>query len=360
MHVLIVTVVHVPVDARIYHRQIRALLDAGHEVTYAAPWTAYGVIPSRDIRAYDLPRAHGRQRLTALRAARRLIRTLAVNVDLVLLHDPELLLALPWIGPHAPIVWDVHEDTAAAVVDKPWLPQALRAVTAAAVRQLERVAERHVHLLLAEQGYTSRFCLPHPVVPNAPRIPAAVAPSGTGRVVYVGRVARARGALELIQVAHQLHPDIDVDVIGQADRDVEDELRAAADSGVLRWHGFVPNDQALPMVEGATAGLSLVHDQPNHRVSLQTKVLEYLAWGVPVITTPLPWSAELVARAGAGLVVPFGDINATTAAILRLQHNDTLRQGCADAGRRVVMDHYDGARHGAAFVGTLEDWSRPG
>ena len=33
MRVLVCTVVHNPADARILHRQIRALLDAGHEVT---------------------------------------------------------------------------------------------------------------------------------------------------------------------------------------------------------------------------------------------------------------------------------------------------------------------------------------
>ena len=37
VHVLVMTVVHHPEDARILHRQIRALVDAGHEVTYAAP-----------------------------------------------------------------------------------------------------------------------------------------------------------------------------------------------------------------------------------------------------------------------------------------------------------------------------------
>ncbi|SNR87651.1 hypothetical protein SAMN06265360_12647, partial [Haloechinothrix alba] len=34
MRVLVVTVVHNPRDARIRYRQIRALLEAGHEVTY--------------------------------------------------------------------------------------------------------------------------------------------------------------------------------------------------------------------------------------------------------------------------------------------------------------------------------------
>ena len=37
MRVVVCTVVHHPADARIFYRQIRALLDAGHDVTYIAP-----------------------------------------------------------------------------------------------------------------------------------------------------------------------------------------------------------------------------------------------------------------------------------------------------------------------------------
>ena len=37
MRVVVCTVVHHPADARIFYRQIQALLDAGHQVTYIAP-----------------------------------------------------------------------------------------------------------------------------------------------------------------------------------------------------------------------------------------------------------------------------------------------------------------------------------
>ena len=37
MHVVVCTVVHHPADARIFYREIQALLDAGHDVTYIAP-----------------------------------------------------------------------------------------------------------------------------------------------------------------------------------------------------------------------------------------------------------------------------------------------------------------------------------
>ncbi len=127
---LIVTVVHDPDDARIRYRQLTALLAAGIEVTYAAPFEATHRRPPDGVTALELPRAAGRQRFTAIAAARRLLHRIGPEHDLVLLHDPELLLAVPGLDRHRPplVVWDVHEDTAAALRMKSWLPRPARPV----------------------------------------------------------------------------------------------------------------------------------------------------------------------------------------------------------------------------------------
>ena len=74
-----------------------------------------------------------------------------------LVHDPELLLVLPAKGKRPPTVWDVHEDTAAALTTKAWLPEWLRPVAAGGVARAEHLAERNLHLILAEHGYNARF-----------------------------------------------------------------------------------------------------------------------------------------------------------------------------------------------------------
>ena len=91
MRVLVSTVVHRPEDARIRHRQIPALLKAGHDVIYLAP-------PGDTSSGHDRlervigPKSSGRERFGALRAVRPLLRELSTRSDLTVLHDPELLL----------------------------------------------------------------------------------------------------------------------------------------------------------------------------------------------------------------------------------------------------------------------------
>jgi glycosyltransferase involved in cell wall biosynthesis len=389
MHVVVCTVVHHPADARIFYREIQALLDAGHDVTYIAPHdeqperapaaTAPAPVSSGPVadgpgapgsatprpggpargtlRAVTIPRAVGRRRLGALRAARAAMTEQAAAADLLLVHDPELLLVLPPRRKRPPTVWDVHEDTVAALTTKAWLPAWLRPAAAGGVASAERLAERRLHLILAEHGYNDRFAGPHPVVPNTTYVPETAAPpSGPRRVVYVGWLSPDRGSAEMTELGRLLAPHgIAVELIGQADAAARVHIEAAGDA--VRYHGFVPNAEALRLVEGAIAGLSLLQDEENFRHSMPTKVAEYMSRGVPVVTTPLPLAVDLVEAADAGFVVPFNDPQAARDAILKLDADPDLRLKMGLRGHEYALANLAWPPHAAEFVAQLESWA---
>jgi glycosyltransferase involved in cell wall biosynthesis len=369
MRVVVCTVVHHPADARIFYREIQAVLDAGHDVTYIAPFGEQAA-PVRDdaeaepartrgsLTTVTIPRAVGRRRLGALRAARAAMAAQSAGAELLLVHDPELLLVLPPRRRRPPTVWDVHEDTVAALTTKAWLPGWLRPAAAGGVNWAERMAERRLHLILAEHGYRDRFAGSHLVVPNTTSVPAAAAPpSGPRRVVYVGWLSPDRGCGEMVQLGRLLAPHgIAVELIGQADPAARAMIEAAGDA--VHWHGFVPNAAALRQVEGALAGLSLLQDEENFRHSMPTKVAEYLARGVPVVTTPLPLAVGLVEAADAGFVVPFRDPAAARDAILQLDAGPGLRVKLGLRGHEYARSHLAWQPHASEFVAQLETWAR--
>ena len=372
MHVVVCTVVHHPADARIFYREIQALLDAGHDVTYIAP---FGELPASvriedqghdqgnsergrgTLRPVTIPRASGRRRVGAIRAARTAMAEQVADADLLLVHDPELLLVLPPKDKRPPTVWDVHEDTAAALTTKAWLPEWVRPVAAEGVARAEHLAERNLHLILAEHGYNARFAGEHPVVPNTTDVPERAAPpGGPRRVVYVGWLSPDRGSAEMVELGRLLKPrGIAVELIGQADGAARAHIEAAGE--LVRWHGFVPNAEALRLVEGALAGLSLLQDEENFRHSMPTKVAEYMARAVPVITTPLPLAVELVEAADGGFVVPFNDPQAASEAILRLDADPDLRVKMGLRAHEYALANLAWAPHAAAFVAQLETWA---
>jgi len=278
----------------------------------------------------------------------------------MLIHDPELLLALPARRRRPPVIWDVHEDTVAALSTKPWLPRPLRPPAAVAVRTAERMAERYVHLILAEHGYVARFGRPHPVVPNTTYVPDVPAPPGDDRrVVYVGHLSPDRGTADMIELARLLRPrGITVELIGPADARARAQIEPAQAAGLLRWRGFVPNDQAMPMLDGALAGLSLLHDEPNFRHSLPTKVVEYMARGVPVVTSPLPAAAELARGHECGFVVPFGDPQAAADAVLGLDGDISLRAKMGRRGHEAASRSLGWPSDAREFVAQLESWAK--
>lgn len=357
---LVATVVHHPEDSRIRHREIEALLGAGWQVTYLAPFADHGLpLPEQTpaLTCLDLPRAAGRRRLRAARAARAAVGRLAPEHDIVLVHDPELLLATAGL-PLDHLVWDVHEDPAGALAVKDWLPAPLRRPVAAGWRRAEGLVERRHPLLLAEHAYADRFTGRHPVVPNAVVIPEEVTPAGGARLVHVGNLTVARGSVLMVETARLAHEVSDgaitLEVVGPARDDASREAmeRGVAD-GCVTWHGFLPATEAMATIDGALAGLSLLQDLPNYRGSMPTKVVEYLAHGVPAITTPLPLAEEIVLEARAGAIVPFDDPEATAEAVVRLWHEPAEAAAMGRRGRDLVRDRYDWAKGGADFATEL-------
>ena len=348
MRVLVATVVHRSDDARIFHRQITALLDAGHEVVYVAPGPPSDHAVGERLRLCHVPRSRGWHRLGALVAAARVLRIESPSADLTIVHDPELTILAGMI--RSPRIWDVHEYLEAQIGDKPWIPRPLVPLARTTARAIVRFAERRFSLLLAEDRYVERLGN-QVIVRNHPVVPDRVRPSEFGRVVYVGRVSRGRGLDALVSLGSILGGTCSVEVIGEVDPSCREAV-ADVPPGLI-MHGSMPNPVALDLVEGATAGLCLLRDLPNYRHSVPTKILEYMARGVPVITTPLPEARAIVERHGCGIVVPFDDPAAVVTAVRSLRDDD-LRTRLASNGRRAAAAHFDGVVESRRFVAYCE------
>ncbi|TFH15294.1 MAG: glycosyl transferase, partial [Acidimicrobiales bacterium] len=192
IRVLVATVAHRGNDARILHRQIGALLEAGCQVIYVAP---VPLAEQAGLEHIVVPRATGRCRVAAWFAAARAVRAHRDEVDLMLVHDLELVLPARVAAWPRRVVWDVHEDLVQSVADRNWIPRTFRPAARALVALTERVATFGIRLLLAEMSYADRFGS-WPVVPNTTRVPNSLAPYSDvsrPRLVYVGRISWSRG-----------------------------------------------------------------------------------------------------------------------------------------------------------------------
>ncbi|MEI8392769.1 MAG: glycosyltransferase [Actinomycetes bacterium] len=304
MRVLVVTCAHRGDDARIVQRQISAMLGAGFEVTLIAPEPLQTQVQQHVI----IRRVIGRRRISSWFDVLRNIAKYRKTVDLLLVHDLEIAALLSFMPGLPPRIFDVHEDLAQSVSDRSWIPVGFNPIVKKMILFFERVIALRFIFILAEDSYQDERKR-NLVVPNSTFIPKDCPPykGGDRRVVYVGRISIGRGWNEILQIAEQLQGLAEVHLIGEADSDIRTAVQEAHDSGLLKWHGYLANSQALQMIEGALVGLSLLDDLPNYRHSLPTKIGEYFARGIPAIGSALPRTRELIedAEVGWALQPPF-------------------------------------------------------
>ena len=302
---LVVTTVHTPDDARIRAKLI-GTLSAEWDVTYAArhpgPTDPSGLIWH--------PLAGGRVRRWW--SAARLMQ--AKTWDLVAVHDPELLpaaLMRAWRGRRT--LFDVHENVPAQIRTKAWIPSVLRKPLSGVAGLLLRAAERVMTVTLAEEAYRQLFRNQHPVLANylAAPLPSPVPAAEPPFLAYLGDVTEQRGAFLAIEAA--AGAGMRLVMVGRvAPPELVNRLaaEALAQEVILELDGAQPHPSALARIAPARAGLSPLADIPNYRDSLPTKVLEYLALGLPVLAADLPGTRAVTGdRVGMTFVAP-GDRDA--------------------------------------------------
>lgn len=330
-----VTSVHQPDDTRIRTKLI-ATLAAEWDVTYAARVPG----PTDPSGLQWVPLRGGRVR--RMLSATRLLQSR--RWDLVAVHDPELIpaaLIRAWLG--RPTLFDLHENLPGQIRHKAWIPSGLRAPLAVIAGVMLRWASAKMAVTLAEAGYQGLFARSHPVIENYPDLedfPLPVDAADESFLAYVGDITEQRGAFLAIEAAAGAGTRL-VMVGRVAPDELSAELASRATSlGVaLEMTGPLPHDAAMAKIASALAGLAPLYDVPNYRHSLPTKVLEYLALGLPVLAADLPGTREVVEGIDGVAFVEPGVATAWREAGKKLSADPGARSRAA-AGSVVVRERY--------------------
>ena len=181
---------------------------------------------------------------------------------------------------------------------------------------------------------------------------AAIAPSldprldGRRVVVYLGSVAQSRQSDFLLDVAALLRarlPEVLLVIAGDAPS--PDEMawmrreiagRELGDHVLLT--GWLPQRAALGYAVRAEVGLSPIPRGPLFDVSSPTKLVEYLALGIPSVANDIPDQAQVIEQSGAGLCVPM-QAPAFAEATLGLLADRALAASLGERGPEWVRAH---------------------
>lgn len=165
-------------------------------------------------------------------------------------------------------------------------------------------------------------------------------------LLYLGRVAQARKSGFLLDVIEHLRdtmPEALLVIAGDAPSDDEMRwMRAEIARRHLGQHvlltGWLPQRAALGYALRAEVGLSPIPRGDLYDVSSPTKLVEYLALGIPSVANDIPDQALVIEQSGAGLCVPM-EAASFAAAARRLLEDRALAAEFALRGPAYVRSH---------------------
>lgn len=319
-------------DTRMYEKFGRTLAERPavqvHVAGRQAPFPAAGP-PNLQTHALLAGTRLSWARLAAQGRYWRLLRRL--RPELVIVHAPELLpLTLLWqvLGPQRRFVYDVRENYALNIRSQAVYPAWLRGLLAAAVRGLETLATRRAaRIVLAERSYADElpFATPSRTVTLENKyqpLPGSVslgqarpmpAPGEPLRLLYSGTISRLNGVFEAVGFVQKLReqwPSVHLTIIGVCQQpDVLAELQAvvALDASLTLVGGanLVPHARIVAEIQRSHLGLLAYQPHPSTARCVPTKLFEYLANSLPVLTSTAALWTPMVLDLQAGLAVSF-------------------------------------------------------
>jgi len=268
-------------------------------------------------------------RLQAQRRYWALLRRL--QPGLVVVHAPELLpLTLLWqaLRPGRRFLYDVQENYALNIRTQQVYPGWLRGLLAGAVRSLETLAARRAaRILLAERSYADELPFarpertvvlenkyqPQPGETSPTQARPLPAPGEPLRLLFSGTISPLNGVFEAIGFARKLReqwPAAHLTIIGFCQQpEVLVRLReiAAHDDGITLIGGaeLVPHSRVVAEIRRSHLGLLPYRQHVSSAGCLPTKLFEYLANGLPILTPPAALWTKIVEELQAGLAVSF-------------------------------------------------------
>ena len=189
--------------------------------------------------------------------------------------------------------------------------------------------------------------------------------NGTLHLNYLGLLEGPRGlgvVLSAVALGRARGQQLFLSVIGGG-REAPEFRRLAEslglDDDIVKFHGFVPNADALRLIAEADVGLVPHHATDSWNTTIPNKLFDYMAAGLAVITSDAVPAARVVRETGAGVVYPHQDPEALATVFGELA-SAHVRAEYGRRGREAVHDRYhwelDAARLESLLLDAISEY----
>jgi glycosyltransferase involved in cell wall biosynthesis len=352
--VLLLSTVHPPSDPRIRYK-IAPALAPYYEVMCVLP-NLLNQFPEKDIQMVRLPSFQNLVLRILFCHPVLLWKCLRFRPAIVHIFVPELIpvaFLFQWLG--AKVVYEVQENLYKKFIIK-------RYNKAIIYQQLfsffDRAARNNFNCLFTEHAYLNEYRdLPFPsaVVHNYVSLPFIDTYFKRSRPLtktppvffYCGVISMERSFDTLIAALVLLKskfPDFTVHLFGKVQfemKEAEQLPRFEVIRPHLVFHGYTDLHIALPYAAGAVAGIALLKPVADYMDSYTTKLFEYMAMQLPVVTSDFPLYREVVEKAKAGFCISPYDPQQLVEKLEWLIENPEQARIMGENGRKSTENRYN-------------------
>jgi glycosyltransferase involved in cell wall biosynthesis len=293
---------------------------------------------------------------------------LSINADVYQVHSPELLplaVRLRRLGKR--VVYDAHEDMPKHILEKEWLPSAIRPLISKtfatyqsrAVSELDAVISPHSHVVegFQESGIDSTLIANFPLVDREhPVIPLNV-DERAPLICYTGTVYRYSNQENICEAVNELE-GVKYAIAGFIDDNHRKVLEGILPPEKFSFLGRLSQRDLAAFYRRCSIGVVVYDYKLNlgwRRGSFGTnKIFEYMEAGLPIICTDFELWADIVSRFDCGICVPPGDKTAIKDAIRFLVENPERAVEMGINGRQAVLREFNWTNEESKYVSLVK------
>ncbi len=347
MKVCHLTSVHGTFDTRIFLKECRSLAAAGFEMSLVSNHNKDEVIDGVHLIPV-IRRSKGRFSRMFFYTWRIFFAALKTHSKIYHFHDPELFfvgICLRLLGKK--VIFDVHENVAGQIKNKNWLP--LRNIFAFFYKLIDWLSAKFFYLVLAENSYLeiySKISKRNIVILNMPDIEFLKPYIKTDRKIenridlfYVGGVSFERGIdviVKALSILKKHNVDVHFHCIGSLYDNMKTRIEEIENYNDVKenitFYGKMKLDEAYKISLKCHIGLSILKPIENYKNSYSTKVFEYMAIGMPVITSDFELYKNVVESNKCGYCINPENADQLTSVILEFEKKPELLKKMGKCG----------------------------
>lgn len=344
------TSAHPRYDTRIFIKECSSLAkNEAYEVNLVVA-DNLGNEKKNSVNIYDVGKLSGRLNRIFKTTKKVYNKAIELDSDVYHFHDPELMpIALKLKRKGKVVIFDSHEDVPLQLLGKPYLNKPILWCLSKTFAILENYAcKRFDYIVTATPFIREKFLKINKNSLDINNYPIIGELSNeidwskkTKTVCYVGGIAKIRGIRELVKAMEHTE-DIRLNLGGKFNEtEIEKEVKTFNGWQNVNELGFLSRTEVANVLSESVAGIVTLHPVINYLDALPVKMFEYMAAGIPVITSNILLWKNIVEGSECGVSVdPMNPIEIADAIKYLIENPQTAEQ-MGRNGRKAVQEKYN-------------------